>query len=715
LESVKVLSVGHLVATNFIFHNNDHAMLIMSEDTIEMVASDQLSDDQERVLAILPIPSAILSILGSSAIIYMALKSRQQRKWTPYKRLLLAMSICDIIASITISVATFLRPQETSSRVWAFGNAASCSAIGFLNQMSFSAVLYNGTLSIYFLLKARFGFKNEYIAKCIEPMMHIIAIGYPLITATNGAMMGLYGEAAAGLGCWITDYGCDENGENCISQLIAWFYYALPALFVFATLLVNNLVISIFVWRQTRTRSKLKRNPPNSSKSPDSIVGKRATFESFISRNDSLESLISDNDPLDISEQNNTKAGCFHCEIRARETESGSSSFSLKESQRKRASYSHHKRQNRRLKLVSSQAFLFVASYFVCNVWSGIMALAESAAKTDSEEHEMMVKYYPIAIFQAALLPLQGLLNMMVYIRPKYLKWRHEFPSETRLWATKRAIFGDEVKPTKVGALQALSPSPQNPMEKLTAEKEINGNANSDEEKETDDDGVELGTYNVCNAGSFKRLPRDMISSLTASTGDFDHVIEEDEEDMRWGKRNEPASSMPAKTTPRSLSNLRDNLISSLEIISETLESFFEPISSQAEKEPPHGPQTRPISRDHLSEKRWCSSSSKRSADYKQKIDAPSRKPSPHFSTLSSPRMPQRICSDFEMADEPPPPKARSYDSPIRTPARKQSPHNITISSPGSSGLFSASFVNSIDTPISQPQRRLSPPPVHNM
>jgi hypothetical protein len=651
-----------------------------------------LTDDQERVLAILPIPSAILSILGSSAIIYRALKSREQRKWTPYERLLLAMSICDIIASIAISLATFLRPQETSSWVWAFGNDASCSAIGFLNQLSFSAMLYNGMLSIYFVLTARFGFKNAYIAKCVEPMMHFIAIGYPLITATSGAMLGVYGEVAAGLGCWVTNYGCDENGENCISQVIACFYYALPALFVLGTLVANNLVIYIFVWQQTRTRSKLKRNPPNSSKSPDSVVGKRTTLESFISNNDSLG----------ISEPSNTNAGSYHCETRAWETEFSSPSFSLKEEQGKHASYSHCKRQNQRLKLVSSQAFLFVASYVVC--WSGIMALAQSAANADSEEHEVMVEYYPIAILQAALFPLQGLLNMIVHIRPKYLKWMHEFPSETRLWAAKRAIFGDEVKPTKVGARQALSSSPQNPSEKPTAEKEIEGNANSDEEKGNDDDGVELGSYNVCDVGSIKPLPRDMISLLTASTGDFDHAIKEDEEDMRWGTCDEPASSIPAKTTPRSLSFLPDNRSSSLEVISETSESFFEPISSQSKMDPPHEPQTRPISPDHSSEKRWDSRSSKRSADYKQKIEL-----------SSSLDMPTRICSDFETADEPLSPKTRSNDSPIRVPARRPSPPKIAISLPVSSDLFSASFVSSVDTPISQPQRRLSPPPLHNM
>eukprot|EP00980_Cylindrotheca_fusiformis_P017214 scaffold5297_cov104-Cylindrotheca_fusiformis.AAC.7 len=149
----------------------------------------QLTDGQEKVLAIMPVRSAAHSIMGSSMIISMAFRMRKRRRWTPYTRLLIAMSMCDIVASITISIATFLRPQDTSSRVWAFGNDATCSAVGFMNQISFSAVLYNGMLSIYFLLTARFGFKNEYIASAVEPLMHVISIGYPLLTATAGSTM----------------------------------------------------------------------------------------------------------------------------------------------------------------------------------------------------------------------------------------------------------------------------------------------------------------------------------------------------------------------------------------------------------------------------------------------------------------------------------------------------------------------------------------------
>jgi hypothetical protein len=153
-----------------------------------------ISDLQKKVLAILPIPSAVLSILGSSIIIYMAIRARKANPWTPYNRLLLAMSFCDIVSSITLAIAAFLYPKETSNKAWAFGNDATCSAIGLLNQIGSSGTLYNAMLSFYFLFTARFAIKNDQIAKRIEPAMHIVSLGFPIVTAFVGLFIGVYAE-----------------------------------------------------------------------------------------------------------------------------------------------------------------------------------------------------------------------------------------------------------------------------------------------------------------------------------------------------------------------------------------------------------------------------------------------------------------------------------------------------------------------------------------
>ena len=164
-----------------------------------------LSDVQEMVLAILPIPSAMLSIFGSVCIIFMSLQSREKKTWTPYTRLLMGMSICDVISSMTLAVAAFMRPQE-NERVWTFGSEATCSAIGTLTQFSYSGLFYNSMLSLYFLLSTRFRLKNQTIAKFFEPLMHFLSLGFPIVTAVLGAFMGVYSTTTSELGCWVNDY-----------------------------------------------------------------------------------------------------------------------------------------------------------------------------------------------------------------------------------------------------------------------------------------------------------------------------------------------------------------------------------------------------------------------------------------------------------------------------------------------------------------------------
>ena len=169
------------------------------------LSPEGLSDVQEMVLSILTIPSAVLSIFGSACIIYMSLQTRNKEKWTPYFRLLMGMSMCDIISSMTLAVAAFLRPRE-NDRVWTFGSEATCSAIEMLTQFSYSGLFYNSMLSLYFLLSTLFKMKNEKIAKRFEPFMHFLSLGFPFATALLGAIKGFYSITTTELGCWVNDY-----------------------------------------------------------------------------------------------------------------------------------------------------------------------------------------------------------------------------------------------------------------------------------------------------------------------------------------------------------------------------------------------------------------------------------------------------------------------------------------------------------------------------
>ena len=225
----------------------------------EEVSPEDISsatDAQEKVLALLPFFPALLSIWGSCNICYMVLKDR---KHTPYRRILLGMSICDIFSSLVYPWQSFLVPAATSQRVWAIGNGVTCNMMGFLQQCAFSNIWYNGMLSVYFLLTVKFGVRPGVLAKRYEPFMHAISLGYPILTASIGVGMGVYDEIELGAGCWVTNYpkgcGCSgmKTGPCCQSDTIAWIFAGIPTMAIFFMILVNNVLVVCYVWHTIQT------------------------------------------------------------------------------------------------------------------------------------------------------------------------------------------------------------------------------------------------------------------------------------------------------------------------------------------------------------------------------------------------------------------------------------------------------------------------------
>ena len=68
-----------------------------------------IDDNQEKVVSILFVFSGTLSVVGSSTIVYKVLKNRANA--TPYDRLMLGLSSCDILASLNFMMAPFLVPE----------------------------------------------------------------------------------------------------------------------------------------------------------------------------------------------------------------------------------------------------------------------------------------------------------------------------------------------------------------------------------------------------------------------------------------------------------------------------------------------------------------------------------------------------------------------------------------------------------------------------
>lgn len=171
-----------------------------------MESDDRLSTltiPQEKILSLLGVIPGFLSILGSSTIIYKNIRNYGEAG--PYDRLLLALSVCDIVATISFVLAPFLIPAgdfSKSARVYAIGTPGTCSALGWMTQFGFSAIVYNGALSFYYLATVRFKVSRQRFAERYEKWIHCSILLFFFGTATMGAFIGLFNELD--LGCKLT-------------------------------------------------------------------------------------------------------------------------------------------------------------------------------------------------------------------------------------------------------------------------------------------------------------------------------------------------------------------------------------------------------------------------------------------------------------------------------------------------------------------------------
>lgn len=54
---------------------------------------------------------------------------------------------------------------------------------------------------------------------------------------------------------------------------------------------------------------------------------------------------------------------------------------------------------------------------------------------------------FGLLCLQAIFMPMQGFFNLLIYVRPNYLRLRNDYPNETKVWALRRSLYGASVEP----------------------------------------------------------------------------------------------------------------------------------------------------------------------------------------------------------------------------------------------------------------------------
>lgn len=174
---------------------------------------------QQWALVLVPKITGFISLVFSGLVILTVCRCREKRSKT-YHRLLLGISCVDVSSSFWLGISTWPIPAETGI-LGASGNTTSCTIQGFFTQFGVASSFYNASLSIFYLLVIRCGWKEDRIVK-IEPWLHAIPIVWALSTAIAGVPLTLYNSA--NLWCWIAPY--QDRGAN--ADLYRWIFFYGP-------------------------------------------------------------------------------------------------------------------------------------------------------------------------------------------------------------------------------------------------------------------------------------------------------------------------------------------------------------------------------------------------------------------------------------------------------------------------------------------------------
>ena len=187
-------------------------------------------------MSIIPHVSGTLSVLASLTILVIIWNDRKIKLKRVYHRLLGAMSIMDVMVSFNQALSSLVVPRGTPGVYNALGTVGTCAASGFVNQFNASLVAYGAFLAVYFILIIVFRMKESFIARRIEPFVHLFAYGYPFILGVTGLVRGYFKPLNISVG-WCNING-DADGIE-LFQLLAILAVALPS----AIVLIISMVI----------------------------------------------------------------------------------------------------------------------------------------------------------------------------------------------------------------------------------------------------------------------------------------------------------------------------------------------------------------------------------------------------------------------------------------------------------------------------------------
>ena len=114
--------------------------------------------------------SGAISMIASATLMWTILRSHVGLS-TTFNRLLFGLCVADVISSFANMLSSITMPKDLDYMFPSvYGNTATCSTQGFLHVVgTFSVLLYNCSICIYYLAIVKYNKKDVYIRTKIEP------------------------------------------------------------------------------------------------------------------------------------------------------------------------------------------------------------------------------------------------------------------------------------------------------------------------------------------------------------------------------------------------------------------------------------------------------------------------------------------------------------------------------------------------------------------
>ena len=397
---------------------------------------------ESRILAIVPKVPAFLSILGSGYIVYNVLFIQRRKKNGPngngggernkvYHHLMAALSISDMLSSHIYFLGTFLIPRGSGGPYgpvyWAFGTDGTCSYSGFFNQFAVASPIYNTMLSIYFLLKLRYGWRDVQLNK-IGPMLHAL----PKLFACGTAFFALLRQPDTLYGnvfwtCWI-----NPDPPQPDFRYFQWLFLFAPVwvCVIFQTLAMIFLYLSVrnveqetkaieasAAFKMSQRRKKGREAADNENdidERPSPRISIRKTITAVAAEEEDTSWTQDYSEGLDHDDKHDSGLTSI-TSTRHDDDHDHTDNNDVEEPQQQEqaeedtaAILAARSKKQRHSKMIAIQGILYVAAFYITWLFPTIQRIMELAGVES--------KFW-IQALDTSLLPLQGLFNVIIYLR----------------------------------------------------------------------------------------------------------------------------------------------------------------------------------------------------------------------------------------------------------------------------------------------------------